>query len=214
MTELRSLGDCRLYVSQIIDSLNDLAHVFEADTETMVNYAQRHFKSLHRQWEWLTVRAMLRFVSGNQTKISYTAEGQPVLDNSELSISISHSKTHAAILLSESTHIGVDIEQVGPRILKLQNRIASANELPRGFEHTDCRQQATYLTALWTAKEAVYKEGYSSEKFDMLSDVEMAPFSIGSLPLTLQVADKRYNYVSNIFIQEFCGNIIAVAKRL
>ena len=162
MTTIQLTKDTVLYVSQIIDNLHDLAQYFGADTEEMVNYAQRHFKAKHRQCEWLTVRAMLRHALGPDARIEYAESGKPILKvNCKSSmvngLSISHSKTHAALLLSIHKNIGVDIEQVSERILRLADRIAQPGELPSDWQSLTPEQQAHHLTTLWTTKEALYK---------------------------------------------------------
>ena len=55
-----------LYVHPIIWELSDFAKIFGGNTETIVNKAQRQFKSVVRQCEWLTTRAMLHTIFGQE----------------------------------------------------------------------------------------------------------------------------------------------------
>ena len=210
MTELPSIGKTKLYVSQIIDNLSDLAHFFGGDTETIVNYAQRHFKSAHRQYEWLTVRAMLRQVMGTNAGICYDDSGKPQLtgllsDSHFSNISISHSKTHAALLLADHTGVGVDIELVSPRILRLANRIAQSEELPVAFGEMGEQERSEYLTALWTAKEAIYKSLANQAELEMLTDIRVKPFDISFLPATACTMNGQ-----KVFLQKFQNNFVSV----
>ena len=252
MFNVQLTPDTTLYVSQIIDNLHDLAQYFGADTEEMVNYAQRHFKSSHRQWEWLTVRAMLRHALGPDARIEYEENGKPILKfnaqlrssrerqssmvtpagvasgspvvaqrsgvqkprersangqssmvNGQLSmvnrqssmVSISHSKSHAALLLSPHSNIGVDIEQVSERILRLADRIAQPDELPSDWQSLTPEQQARHLTTLWTIKEALYKSLDHQDGVDLLK---------------LPISSNFKSQISNFKVIPHAGNIIAV----
>ena len=222
----------QLYVSQIIDNLPDLAFYFGADTETVVNYAQRHFKAPHRQWEWLTIRAMLRHALGPSARIDYLPTGKPQLSfkfqdsgskldsdlnpvrdrqtfNFQLStlnfISLSHSKTHAALLLSASPHVGVDIETVSPRILRLASRIAQPCELPASFAALSDDEKARHLTILWTIKEATYKSLDDQSGVNLLQDITVAPTftSADDLWFTANVTFSPRAGISQLFNAKF-----------
>ena len=219
MLKVQLTTDTVLYVSQIIDNLNDLAQYFGADTEEIVNHAQRHFKAKHRQCEWLTVRAMLRHALGPDARIQYAPSGKPLLTLNfstphrggagRGSVSVSHSKTHAALLLSENSHIGVDIECVSDRILRLAARIAQPSELPANFTAMSDDQKARHLTTLWTIKEAVYKSLDNHEGFDLLTDVTVTPDTILTLPATAEVTVKGIATPLQVYCQLYEGNIIA-----
>ena len=204
MKTFQLTNNTTLYVSQIIDTLPDLAQYFGADTEEIVNRAQRQFKSKHRQWEWLTVRAILRHALGPDATIEYEESGKPLVlpitgeRRGGLYISISHSKSHAALLLSTHKNIGVDIEQVSDRILRLADRIAQPGELPADWDTLTPQQQAHHLTTLWTIKEALYKSLDNQSSIDLLQ-----------LPIPLQTSDISH-HTSSFRLLEHAGNIIAV----
>ena len=219
MIALPSPEGTKLYVSQIIDNLPDLALFFGSDIETIVNYAQRHFKASHRQWEWLTVRAMVRQVLGSAVRVDYDNSGKPTLTRCPAAsdykdilphISISHSKTHAAILLSSRPCIGVDIEQISPRILRLANRIAQPAELPPAFHSLSEAEQAKTLTMIWTIKEAVYKSLDNQEHFDLLTDVRVTPSSVLSFPATAELDIKGKTGITLAYCQQYCNSVIAI----
>lgn len=165
-----------LYVRPIIWELSDFAKIFGGNTETIVNKAQRQFKSVVRQCEWLTTRAMLHTIFGQEINVGYTTEGKPFLCVGKLSLSISHSKTHVAVLLSDMCNIGVDIEQIDNRILRLASRIASPDEFPAYYNDLDDRRKAELLTALWTTKEAVYKSLNNQSEYNIFSDIKVVAY--------------------------------------
>ena len=219
MTTIQLTKDTILYVSQIIDNLPDLAQYFGADTEEIVNHAQRQFKAIHRQHEWLTVRAMLRHALGPDARIDYAPSGKPLLTLNFStphrggagwgSVSVSHSKTHAALLLSTHPDIGVDIECVSHRVLRLVSRIAQPDELPESFATMTDDEKALYLTTLWTVKEAVYKSLDHQAGFDLLADVTVTPDTILTLPATAEVTVKGIATPLHVYCQLYEGNIIS-----
>ena len=234
MFNVQLATDTTLYVSQIIDNLHDLAQYFGADTEEMVNYAQRHFKSSHRQWEWLTVRAMLRHALGPDARIEYEESGKPILKfnaqlrssrerqssmfNGQLSmvngqcsmVSISHSKSHAALLLSPHSNIGVDIEQVNERILRLADRIAQPDELPSDWQSLTPEQQARHLTTLWTIKEALYKSLDHQDGVDLLK--LSIPQSFDKVILNGQLQSSRENFIGGRAVSKKQGCFLGAGR--
>ena len=256
------LSGSSLYVSQIIDNLHDLAPYLGADTETVVNHIQRHCHSPRRQWERLTVRAMLRQALGPDARISYEQSGKPQLafepsnlkyqslppqDKSQISnlkfaaslspsffahrpsgdsaalvrdsfgvqisnpqyLSISHSKTHAALLLSSQKDIGVDIEQVSPRILRLADRLAQPSELPPDFAALPPGQQAQHLTVLWTVKEAVYKSLDRQDHIDLLTDITVSLQSPVTLSTEIAATVKGQAAPRTVHVMDYHGDILA-----
>lgn len=191
MEALYSDSCCKLYIHPIITELSNFAKFFGGETETIVNSVQRSFKSIHRQCERLTARAMLHDVFGRFVEISYTPEGKPLLDTAGTAISISHSKTHVAVLLSTQPCAGVDIEVVSPRVLRLGQRIASPEELPNGYDLFDEERKVRALIALWTAKEAAYKSLDAQAGINMLSDIRGTAYN-EETDLPAKVSVKEY----------------------
>lgn len=123
-----STNGISIFTSQITDSLSDLAPFFGANAETVINASQRRFRSPKRLAERLTTEAMICAVFGKNTTLYHTADGKPYCEGTNQNISISHSKTHAALLVCNHPHCGVDIEQISPRILNLASRFVTDEE--------------------------------------------------------------------------------------
>jgi len=213
MVLLNDEKHCKLYVSQIIDNFHDLAQFLCGDTETIVNKVQRTHKSVQRQNEQLTILVMLREAMGKEVSIEHTPSGRPILKGSDLHVSISHSKNHATLLISNNNNIGVDIEKISPRILRLQRRIAQPKELPADFAAFPEYQQIKYLTILWTIKEAVYKSMNEQEGFDLLTDVLVTPSDFGKMPSIIEVSVKNLEKKLKVVCREFEGNILTYVIR-
>ena len=101
--------------------------------------------------QFLAVRKTLQLEDPSY-KITYDKSGKPSI-NSDLNISISHSKFMAAIVFSKHNKAGIDIEHKENKIINIQNKFLN------DFEKLENEYQSNvdYLTMIWTAKESIYK---------------------------------------------------------
>ena len=101
--------------------------------------------------QFLAVRKILQLEDPSY-KIRYDESGKPFI-NSDLNISISHSKCMAAIFFSKNNKAGIDIEHKENKIINIQNKFLNDSEkLENGYQ-----SNVDYLTMIWTAKESIYK---------------------------------------------------------
>ena len=122
---------------------------FELD-EYDSNLIKAKKKKLVRE-QFLAVRKTLQLEDPNY-KIRYDASGKPFI-NSDLNISISHSKCMAAIFFSKHNKAGIDIEHKENKIINIQSKFLNDSEkLENGYQ-----SNVDYLTMIWTAKESIYK---------------------------------------------------------
>ncbi len=92
---------------------------------------------------------MLRTIFGQETEIIYTPEGKPTVAHGYLSIS--HSKNYLCMAYSQTQEVGIDVEEIQPRISRLATRFLTAEELEA------CGEDLSLLTRCWSSKEAIYK---------------------------------------------------------
>ena len=111
------------------------------------------FSSQKRQLEYLAVRAMYKTVTGKMPSIGYRENRVPFLEDGSGEISITHTGAYAAIYLHPTLKVGIDIERIGDKVMRVKNRFLSDDEL----SSIDARNEKTHLTILWAAKEALYK---------------------------------------------------------
>lgn len=104
-----------------------------------------------RKIEFLGVRR-IRNKSTISTPIFYSNSRKPFLKK-ELNtyISISHSKHYCALGVS-SKELGIDIEEISPRIERIASRFVSDEE-----KQFISEQKILDLTKIWTMKEAMFK---------------------------------------------------------
>ena len=101
--------------------------------------------------QFLAVRKILH-LENPCYKIKYDESGKPSI-NSDLNISISHSKFMAAIVFSKNNKAGIDIEHKENKIINIQNKFLNDSEK----QENEYQSNVDYLTMIWTAKESIYK---------------------------------------------------------
>jgi phosphopantetheinyl transferase len=83
--------------------------------------------------------------------------GKPYLKGVPFHFSFSHCKGYAACAVSDNNPIGIDIEIIHPRILKVAHKFLNEKEkeLLMGLSEETTLQQLAFF---WAAKEAMYKQ--------------------------------------------------------
>lgn len=148
-----NFGNARLSLWKITeeeDELLSLADLSQRDFETF-----NTFKASQRRKEWLAVRVLLKKMLNKPSGIGYHCDGRPFLEDSSLSISISHTKGYAAILLKEDEIPGLDIELETRSAEKVATRILTPEELESSKEGEEYSNKK--LLIHWCAKETVFK---------------------------------------------------------
>lgn len=107
------------------------------------------FEGSPRERERKSVEWLLHAMTGSsQLSIVHEPSGKPFLEASPYTISISHTRGFAVLLLSEGERVGVDIEYRSDRVERIAHRFIRPDE-----EASDTDQKLL----IWSAKEAVYK---------------------------------------------------------
>lgn len=120
--------------------------------------------------ERVAVRLLLETMTGIEPRIGYLASGKPYIVNSNLHISISHTKGYAVVALSECFEVGVDIEMINKKVLNIRHRIVGADEVADSVES---------VLLHWSAKETAFKI-LDMESIDFISNLKVYPFDIQS----------------------------------
>jgi phosphopantetheinyl transferase len=126
----------------------------EIDPNTFLNKQEKELyakiENKERKLEFKGIR-QLRNEFLPKSEISYDSKGKPNINLKETFISISHSSKSVFIGVSD-VPIGIDIEEIHPRILNVQSKFVHSEEAKmysiRSIEN---------LIVLWTVKESAYK---------------------------------------------------------
>jgi len=143
--------DCLLGLWNITETLEDFSKIVTLcdDEKQLLNT----FKNDERKIEWLSVRALLKKMSGKSLKIWYTPQKKPYIENSDYNISISHSNKISGILISKRHRVGLDLEYMSHKIENIAKKFIGNNE----FITSDPAKKHLHLYIHWCAKEALYK---------------------------------------------------------
>ena len=133
------------------ESFSELAAL--CDDASLVAYALEHFGSEKRRCEWLAARILIRQLVGSCAEVCYSADGKPMLRDSSYQISISHTTGYVAVALHRKCSVGVDVEAVGAKVLKLYKRFLNSVEV----DSLDKNSETVAILLHWSAKESFYK---------------------------------------------------------
>ena len=134
------------------------------------------FKCTSRQLEYLAVRVLVRELTGEEYRISHHDSGKPYLLNSSMHITISHTKGYVAVGLHPTKEIGVDIEQVSDRVMKVTSRFIRPDEF-KGLSKLSSDTQLYVCLLAWSAKETMFKVLNASE-VDFLEHLHVSKFTL------------------------------------
>ena len=137
---------------------------------------KRYLESLgnHKRYlHWLSSRVLIRSMIGTTEFIDLKTDtnGKPGLVNFPHRISISHSHQMAAVILSDRHDVGIDIERIDPKVMRIEQKFLSAGE----SEFIDRGREAEHLIACWCAKETLFKL-YGRGGVDYRRDLFLGPF--------------------------------------
>ncbi len=165
-------GGCKIAIWQIVESEEELVAPLSNGC-VLLEEARQRFKAAGRRIEWLAVRRLMHQL-GIASPIAYLPSGKPYLKDDERHITISHTRGYAAVAISETNPIGLDIEQRTDKVCRVQHKFLSPEEkslLPSEKKNIEA------LLIIWTAKEAMFKL-VDKEGIDFAEHFHLDPFTV------------------------------------
>ena len=140
-----------LGIWQADEPLEELLSLLPAHVDCS-QIAQVHDK---RKKEWLASRVLvytlLKQFTPADAVLTKDAFGKPYFEGLQLYVSISHSPSLAAVILSDKYEVGIDIEQLSQKALRVASKFL--NEAEKKYTALNENQTCLY----WSAKETLYK---------------------------------------------------------
>ena len=142
-----------------------------------------------RKKEWLASRVLIyklitQFTSTPAILLK-DDYGKPYFKNQDLHISISHSPYLAAVIISDKYEVGIDIELVSQKALRIADKFLSEDEKEFTAQHEE--QTCLYWSAketlykLYSRKQLIFKDNlilYPHQEYNMLNgQIKIANFS-------------------------------------
>lgn len=157
-----------------------------------------------RHLHWLGTRVLLRTMLHTDEFIDckVDAHGKPYLVNLPYHISLSHSFEYAAVMISKSRPVGIDIEQVRKKVELIAHKFMKPEELA----FIDQQKKVDHLYACWCAKEAVYK-CYGQKEISFADNIDLQQFPCfpeGNIQATLhnEAINTAFDYRVDYFRYE------------
>lgn len=134
-------GDVRVLLWRITESDFELRQMLDAPSISLPENAQRRLQRM-------AVLCILKYCN-LPIPYSYDRDGRPEIPNGP-HISISHTRRYAAVAISASRAVGIDIEQSDRNFQRVAPKYLSHSEQEQMLEQ-EC------MAATWCVKEALYK---------------------------------------------------------
>jgi phosphopantetheinyl transferase len=134
-------------------SITEPVSFFETDVKLAVDIQNEERKIQH-----LAVRLLLKRMMPvvDLSKIEMAENGKPYLQGLPFHFSFSHCKGYAAVAVSDHP-IGIDIEIIHSRILKVAHKFLNESE-KQMIGNLSEQEQLKQLSFFWASKEAMYKQ--------------------------------------------------------
>lgn len=109
-------------------------------------------------------------------QIQLNPAGKPFLSEGMPQFSISHTRGFAAGIISNETPVGIDIEWISPRVLKIEKKFLNPHEhaLLASLSEQD---RIVFASLFWSIKETVYK-CWGNGGVDFSEDIKIQSFSL------------------------------------
>lgn len=165
--------------------LNNIEHI-TTDKQTDIYICDILKENSRRLSEKTTESELLNYIFGKTIDLQHTAEGKPFINEAGVNISISHSRNKLCIALDKNKTIGVDIEELHPRLERVKEKFLPIKRRKEALP-------LITLAAYWSAIEALYK--VAGEKAGAIGEnIVFATSIIGrkNEKTTAKIADKNY----------------------
>lgn len=163
-------NSCRLIVWNTTEALNELLRNVHLTASELVRL--NSFGSVSRKIEFVATRCLVQFSLGQDVLIENNEHGKPHLINSDLNISISHTKSYVGILIGAKHSVALDMEYLSDRVNRIASRFLSQAEL----NNIEDENKMLHLYQHWCAKECLIKL-YGKKDVHLIDELKITPFS-------------------------------------
>lgn len=182
-------------IEESIDALKE-GIVLSENSKTRLD----SMKSDLHQKGFLSIRHLLKELNLTDANIQYDEFGKPHLTNGSY-ISMTHSFTFTAIIISDDKPVGIDIEKQREKILKIAAKFTPIEEY-KTIANVDAL--ISKLTIVWGAKESLYKI-YGKKKLQFLHHIYVNDFNFEDQKTTAEIRFDGKIASYNIEFLEFEG---------
>lgn len=172
-----------LFYQQNINATTRLAVWKIEETEQFFSNTiplQRNIAHPHKRLQHLAGRYLLRFLFPDfpYETIAIAKTNKPYLPNEVYHFSISHCGDYAAAIVSSTNRVGVDVELVTERVVKIAKKFLHEEE-QKMFNIQSSMFNVQQLTLLWSSKEAMFK-WWGNGEVDFSEMMRIEPFELSA----------------------------------
>lgn len=170
ITEQKTFDDGSSFALwEVTEEVDELLEMLDNDPFVIEQIS--NFTSMKRKLEFLAARCALNQLTGRKNMITYLPTGRPVIEGSDLHISISHTGQWVTVLTHPDKRIGIDIERISDRLVRVKNKFLTEAEL----RFVDFQCEKPQLAIMWATKESLYKL-LDTPGIDAQADLHIEPF--------------------------------------
>jgi len=158
----------RVIIWEISETINELITKVLLSDNSLKLLNQKK-SEIHKK-QFLAIRNILKEMSIDEEDIVYEESGKPFIRGSQNNLSFSHSGTYAAAILSDRD-VGVDIEKMSDRILKIKNKFLKT-EL-----NYPLKLDTVTILIYWNIKESIFK-AIDKKGVDFKKNILVPPLDI------------------------------------
>jgi len=188
----------KVLVWKIDETLEDLTMGIKL-TERNKKRVEAMKSVLHKQG-FMSIRQLLKQAGYADTDVFYDAFGKPHLKDKNY-LSISHSFTFTAIIISKKKPVGIDVEKQRDKIVKIAHKFTPIEEYNTIANH---EALVSKLTVVWGAKESLYKI-YGKKKLRFLHHIYIEDFLFIDTKTTGVIKYEGHVSTHSIHFFEFDG---------
>lgn len=188
----------RVLIWKIEESLEELSKDVTL-TESRQNRVNSMNSEIHQKG-FYSIRHLLKEFGYTDLDLEYDEFGKPHLKDGKF-ISITHSFHFSAIIISEKTPVGIDIEKQRDKIVRIARKFTPLEEYKTIANHDAL---VSKLTIVWGAKESLYKI-YGKKKLLFLRHIYIEDFRFADGQTTGNVRYEEHKSDHEVFFLEFEG---------
>lgn len=177
----------RILIWQITETVDILLSKIQLDNSSK-QILDLKKKEIHKK-QFLAIRNILELMSSEKYLVSYSELGKPYL-NSKKNISVTHSGSYAALIVSDK-QVGIDLEEFGEKIKKIEKKFLDV-ELDYPIDLS-----TSNLLVYWNIKESIFKS-LENKPMDFRKNIIV-------LPLEKENNKVKSWYINNNEIYSFCS---------
>ncbi len=167
---------CKIGLWKISETVEELVELLpNTPHRKAVMEKIKTFANPKRRCEWLATRLLANELTQHDVVISYDEDGKPFIENLPINISISHSQSFVAVIVSEKPTVGIDIEQISEKIARIALKFLHIDEM----ETLEEKNRIKHMYLHWCAKETLYK-AYGQNNLSFIENIRIFPFSVES----------------------------------